>query len=385
MATVQGHCDKKFTKVKDLLEQNISSGKELGASITVNVDGKDVVNIWGGHVDHERQKSWQEDTITNIFSSTKTIAAFAILKLHDEGRLNVNDKVAKHWPEFAANGKEDVKIRHIMSHTSGLPGFEKPISLDDICDAPKMAHLLAEQAPWWTPGTASGYHSFTMGYLLGEIVLRVTGKTLKQYLAVDIAVPLKADFQLGCADADQNRRSNVVPPPPMEMPPMDPSAVVAKVMGNPVMDVNFVNTEKFCKAEIGAGNGHSNAKGLNRILRVLAADGKDDSGKKILSKEAIDLIFQEQSRGDDKVLPTMGKPIRWGIGYALTGKDTWLDFLPEGRVAVWGGYGGSLCVVDVGRRVTFTYVMNKMQNAGLGDERGKAYIAAAYEALNVDI
>jgi CubicO group peptidase (beta-lactamase class C family) len=385
MAEVHGHCDEVYAEVKELLKQNIHSGKELGASITINVEGNELVNIWGGYKDHEHQSPWNEDTITNIFSSTKTIAAFAILKLHDEGRLNVDDKVAKHWPEFAANGKQDIEVRHIMSHTSGLPGFDKPVSLDDICDAPKMARLLAEQAPWWTPGTASGYQSFTMGYLLGEIVLRVTGKTLKQYLAEDIAIPLKADFQLGCADEDQGRRSNVIPPPPMEMPSMDPNSVVARVMGNPVMDVNFVNTEKFCKAEIGAGNGHSNATGLNRILRVLAADGKDDKGNKVISKDTIDRIFEEQSRGDDKVLPTMGKPIRWGIGYALTGKGTWLDFLPEGKVAVWGGYGGSLCVVDIGRKVTFTYVMNKMQNAGLGDERGKAYIAAAYKALGVDI
>ncbi|KIW84774.1 hypothetical protein Z517_00162 [Fonsecaea pedrosoi CBS 271.37] len=381
MPAVQGHCDEKFREVQDLLQRYIDSGEELGASLAVNWDGKDVVNIWGGYADQDQKRPWEKDTITNLFSTTKTVAALAVLILVDRGLLGVNDKVAKYWPEFAANGKQDIEIRHVLSHTSGVAGFDTPLTVEDICDSAKVTALLAEQAPWWVPGTASGYHSFTQGYLVAEIVRRVTGKSLKQFIAEDIAASLGADFQLGCSGRDETRRSNVIPPPPAGPPASDPASIGFRVMTNPAMRAEFANSEPFRKAEIGAGNGHSNAHGVNRILSVISMNGQVD-GKQFISPETIDLIFQEQSNGMDHVL-AFGAPIRWGIGFALPTKGTWIDWLPTGKVCTWGGYGGSMAVMDLDRKLTISYVMNKMENVGLGSDKARAYIAAVYKAMGV--
>ena len=184
MAKVQGYCNAPFEKLKEALEENIASGEELGACITLNIDGKNVVDIWGGYFDEEKTKPWESDTITNVWSSTKTIATFACLLAHERGLLSVDDPVAKHWPEFAENGKEKVLVRHFMSHTSGVSGWEKKITGEEICDVPYSTALLAKQAPWWEPGTASGYHSATMGHLLGELIRRVTGKPVSYFAPV---------------------------------------------------------------------------------------------------------------------------------------------------------------------------------------------------------
>ncbi|EXJ66616.1 beta-lactamase [Cladophialophora psammophila CBS 110553] len=381
MSSIQGHCDEKFYEVQDLLQKYIDSGEELGASIAVNLDGKDVVDIWGGYADQDRKRPWEKDTITNLFSTTKTIAALAVLLLVDRGVLRVNDKVSKYWPDFAANGKQDIEIRHILSHTSGVAGFDTPLTVEDICDSPKVTALLAAQAPWWKPGTASGYHSFSQGYLIAELVRRVTGKSLTQFITEDIAAPLGADFQLGCLDKDEDRRSDVIPPPPAGPPPLDPASIGFRVVTNPPMRADFANSELFRKAEIGAGNGHSNAQGVNRILSVISMQGQVD-GKQFISPETIDLIFQEQSKGMDHVL-AFGSPIRWGIGFALPAEGTWIDWLPSGRLCTWGGYGGSMAVMDLDRKLTISYVMNKMDNVGLGSDKARAYIAAVYKALEV--
>ncbi|KIX92758.1 uncharacterized protein Z520_11610 [Fonsecaea multimorphosa CBS 102226] len=385
MPAVQGHTDGQLDEVKNLLQKYVDSGEELGASITVNLNGVDVVDIWGGYADRDHKRAWERDTITNIFSTTKTVAAFAVLLLVDRGVLSVNDKVSRYWPEFAANGKQDIEIRHILSHTSGVAGFDAPVTVEDICDSPKVTKLLAAQAPWWEPGTGSGYHSFTQGYLIAEIVRRVTGKSLREFIAEEIATPLDADFQLGCSDKDEPRRSDVIPPPPAGPPPLEPGSIGFRVMTNPAMRAEFANSELFRKAEIGAGNGHSNARGVNRILSVISMDGKVGVGegeRRFISPQTIDLIFQEQSNGLDHVL-AFGAPIRWGIGFALPAKNTWIDWLPEGRVCTWGGYGGSMAVVDLDRKLTISYVMNKMDNVGLGSDKARAYIGAVYKALGV--
>lgn len=386
MAQVEGHCDDQFAEVRTLLKNNIDADIELGASITVNLNGEDVVDIWGGHVDEERRRIWEKDTIVNIFSTTKLVTNIAILVLVDRGLLRPDDKIAKYWPEFGMNGKQDIEIRHVMSHSSGVPGFEAPLTLEEVCDVATVTPLLAQQSPWWTPGTASGYHSLTQGYLLGEIVRRVTGKSLTRFIAEDVAGPLNADFQLGCAKRDEPRRSNVVPPPqppPGEgPPPPDPGSIQFRVFANPPMDAAFANGETFRAAEMGAGNGHSNARGVNRILSAVALKGQVNTTR-FLAPQTVDLVFKEQVKGLDHVIPTDEKPVCFGLGFALPGKDTWIDWLPEGKVGVWGGYGGSLGIVDLERGLTITYVMNKMQMVGLGGERAQGYVHAVYRALGV--
>ncbi|KAK5064718.1 hypothetical protein LTR84_000552 [Exophiala bonariae] len=382
MSTIKGHCDEGFRGVAAQLEEFINSEEELGASVTVNLDGVDVVNIWGGYADAGKSKPWERDTISCIFSTTKTVSALAVLKLVDQGLIDVDEKVSKYWPEFAANGKLDIRVRHVLSHTCGLPGFHKQVSLEDVCDVEKATTLLAADSPWWEPGTASGYHSLTLGPLIGELVRRVSGKSLTAFIAEDIARPLEADFQLGVLEKDLSRVSPVIPPPGVAPrvppPPGEEVSMADKVFANPPMHAAFANTEIFQKSEWGAGNGHSNASAIARIMSVISLNGK--VGKtQFLSSSTIDHIFRQQAFGTDLVL---NAPICWGIGYALPMKDTILEWLPVGRrVCTWGGYGGSFVVMDLDRRLTIAYVMNKMSAVGIGSGRGKAYIAAAYRAI----
>ena len=177
MAKVEGYCNAPFEKLKELLEARIANGEELGASMVLNIDGKNVVDIWGGHADEEKTKPWDSDTITAVWSSTKTVATFACLLAHERGLINFNEPVAKYWPEFADNGKDKVLVRHVMVPLLWrfrLAGEDH--QRRSMRCAPKPRRALAKQAPWWEPGTASGYHSVTMGHLLGEIIRRATGK-----------------------------------------------------------------------------------------------------------------------------------------------------------------------------------------------------------------
>lgn len=379
MAQVQGTCQPKFEGVKKLLEELIVSGEELGASIAVNIDGEEVVDIWGGYTDLDRKEAWQKDTITNVWSSTKTVASLAVLMLIDQGKLSAFDKVAKHWPEFAANGKENIEVRHFLSHTSGVSAWDKPVTVEEICDVKASTERLATQAPWWEPGTASGYHALNMGHLLGELVRRVTGKSLTQFVAEDIAAPLNADFQIGAKEADWGRITNVVPPPagPVDFTTLPPDSITFKTFTGPGPQAAFSATPLWRQAEIGAANGHSNARALNRTASVVSLGGTVKS-KTFLDPKTIDLIFQEQSSGTDLAI---GLPLRFGIGYGLRLDDGPTAWMPKGRVCFWGGWGGSSVVMDLDRKLTFTYVMNKMGVGISGNERTRAYANKVYEAL----
>ncbi|KAK2808404.1 hypothetical protein FQN50_004789 [Emmonsiellopsis sp. PD_5] len=389
MAQVHGHCSPPFQKVQSLFQQFVDSGEEIGASITVNVDGENVIDLWGGYFDTDRTKPWTEDTLAPLASTTKMISSLAVLMLVDSGAISVHDKVSKYWPEFATNGKEDVEIRHLLSHTSGVAGWEDKMTMDEISDVIPSSAKLAKQAPWWKPGTASAYHAYNFGHLLSEIVRRVTGIGLKQFIAEKITGPLGADLQLGLVEKDWPRTTELIlpPPPSAETPDSNkPGPLFLKTIGNPMPTPGMGKRPAWRQGEIGASNGYGNARSLNTILSTITLAGREStttsSGnrKQLLSKATAELIFEEQSRGVDLA---MGVPVRFGIGYALRGDgDTWVDdWMPEGKIAYWGGAGGSLGIMDFDRRVTISYAMNKGSNSGIGNTASKAYIAAIYEAL----
>ncbi|KAI3329196.1 beta-lactamase [Xylariaceae sp. AK1471] len=386
MAEVHGNCTPQFEKVRSLLQQFIDSGEEVGASIAVNVDGEEVVNLWGGYADPESKHPWAEDTIVGIASSTKMITSLAVLMLVDSGAISVHDKVAKYWPEFAANGKENVEIRHLMSHTSGIAGWDEKITMDEICDPVTSAAKLAPQAPWWEPGTASAYHAWNFGHLIGEIVRRVTGMSLKQFIAERIAAPLGADFQLGVVEKDSPRvATSIATPPSKPAADFKPGPLFMKAIANPMPPPDMGKRPAWRQGEVGASNGYGNAHSMNQILSTITLAGKEGNGerKQLLSKATVDLIFEEQSRGMDLAI---GTPIRFGIGYALKGDGDWVnEWMPAGDIAYWGGSGGSLGVMDVGRKVTITYAMNKRSPALIGNTASRAYIREIYEALGVKI
>ena len=379
MAEIHGEHDERFEGVREALERNLLDGEELGASIAVDLDGQTVVDIWGGFRDEARTTPWTEDTVVNVWSMTKTVTSLAALVLAERGQLDVRAPVAEYWPEFAQNGKAGVEVRHLMSHTSGVSGWEQPIALEAIYDRDEATARLAAQAPWWEPGTASGYHMLDYGHLLGEVVRRVSGKPLGRFVAEEIAGPLGADFQIGAREGDWDRVADVVPPPPapFDLSDLDPSSPMVRTFTGPVGSAEAANTPAWRRAEIGAVNGHGNARSVARTLRAVSLGGEVD-GVRLLSPETIGLIFEEQADGVDLVL---GIPLRWGIGYALPRPET-LPYLPQsGRVCFWGGWGGSMVVMDVERRLTIAYAMNRMAPVMIGSDRAEAYIGAAYDAI----
>ena len=378
MVDVQGTCDARFEPVRDVLAEQLDTGNDTGASIAVDVDGRTVADLWGGWCDEEHRTPWGENTITNVWSTTKTVTNLAALMLADRGLLDPYAPVAKYWPEFAENGKERIEVRHILSHTSGVSGWEAPFTTEDMYDREAATRQLATQAPWWEPGTASGYHAQNQGHLVGELVRRLTGKTLKTFVAQEIAGPLGADFQIGAIEADWGRIAPVTPPPPLpfDLASLDPGSPVYKTFTGPVADAAAANTPAWRRAELGALNGHGNARSVARILRVLALGG-EVGGVRLLSPDAIGLIFDEQSHGPDLVL---GVPLRFGIGYALPETET-VPYIPPGRTCFWGGWGGSVILMDLDARTTISYMMNKMGPGIIGSDRSEAYVRAIQDCL----
>jgi CubicO group peptidase (beta-lactamase class C family) len=378
MADIDGTCDERFRAVRSELEQCLHAGDELGASILVDLDGTIAVDLWGGHRDEARSQPWQRDTITNVWSSTKTVTSLAALMLVDRGELDVAAPVARYWPEFAAAGKQDVLVRHLLSHTSGVSGLEQPAVGEDLYDWEKATARYASQAPWWPPGSASGYHALNFGHLIGEVVRRITGTSLKQFIADEIAGPLGADFQIGAAERDWDRIADVVPPPPLplDFAALGPDSLTVKTLTGPFIDATEANTPGWRRADIGAANGHGNARSVARIMSVIPRGGEVD-GVRLLRPDTIELIFREQANGIDVVL---GAPLRFGVGYGLPQLDT-IPYIPDEKICFWGGWGGSVIIMDVGRRATIAYMMNKMGPGIIGSDRAERYVRAIYGAL----
>lgn len=377
MAEVSGTCDARFAPLRDALAEQLAK-EELGASVVLDVDGETVVDIWGGWRDTERRTPWAEDTITNVWSTTKTVTNLAALMLIDRGLLDAYAPVADHWPEFAANGKAQIELRHILSHTSGVSGWDAPFEVPDMYDWDTSTQRLAAQAPWWEPGTASGYHANNQGHLVGELVRRVTGVPLKQFVAEQIAGPLGADFQIGAAERDWPRIAPVVPPPPLpiDLASLPPESPMFKTFTGPVADAGNANTPGWRRADMGALNGHANARSVARIIKALALGGAVN-GTRLLSPDTIELIFDQQSHGTDLVL---GVPLRFGIGYALPETET-VPYVPQGRACYWGGWGGSVILMDLDARTTISYMMNKMGPGVIGSDRSETYVRTIRDCL----
>ena len=378
MTPTQGFCAEGFEPVREALEQQLASGEELGASVCVTVDGEPVVDIWGGYADEEQTTPWAEDTIVNVFSITKTMTALSALLLVDRGGLDVYRKVSHYWPEFAANGKADIEVRHLLSHTAGVSGWERPIELEDIYDHETSSARLAAQAPWWEPGTASGYQALNYGHLVGEVIRRVDGRSLGRFFAEELAGPLGADFHIGTGPEHFGRIAPMVPPPAIEfdMSTLDQDSILVKTLTCPLLDIEKTNSAAWRQAEIGAVNGHGNARSIARLQSLISCGGELD-GTRMLSPSTVELIFEQQADGIDLGIAT---PVRFGIGYGLPHPQT-APLVPDGRVCWWAGFGGSMVVNDLDNRVTFAYAMNKMAPGLIGSDRADAYLAAAFGAV----
>lgn len=324
---------------------------------------------------------WAEDTIACVFSTTKTMTSLAALVLVDRGELDLDANVAAYWPEFAAQGKARIKVRHLLSHTSGVSGWDRPVTIDDVYDRDRSTAMLAAQAPWWEPGAASGYHALTYGHLIGEVIRRITGRRLGEFFAAQVAGPLGADFHIGLPTSEFPRVANLGPWPPQPTGPahLDPNGPAFKTFNGPDMSKNieWSRTERWRRADIGAANGHGNARSIVRIQSAVACGG-EVAGVRLLSPKTIDRIFEVQSDGIDLVL---GMRLKIGVGYGLPWPEV-LPFVPEGRVCFGAGAGGSLVLADADRRMTVAYVMNKMALCPIVSPIAAALVERVYDIVD---
>jgi CubicO group peptidase (beta-lactamase class C family) len=377
--TIHGQFDSKFSRVHDVLAANLASGADIGASVAVYLGGEPVVDIWGGWLDRERTMPWARDTIVNTFSTTKTMTALCALILADRGVLDLDAPVAKYWPEFAAAGKERVLVRHLLGHTSGLPGWTEKVTIADILDREKAVGLLAKQAPWWEPGTRSGYHPITYGPLIGEVIRRATGKTLGRFFREEVAGPLSAEYHIGTLPEHDACSAPLFQSSPA-IAPLGDGSIYDRVFFNPLVLPQDAFTLAWRRGELGGSNGYGNARGVAAIQSVLS-NGGQVHGVRLMSQKGCERVLEVQSDGTDLVL---GYPLRWGIGYAVNSAmfdEVYGRRLTGRRIAYWCGSGGSLCMNDLDARMTVAYVMNKHVEDGGIDQRGIDVIVAAYDSL----
>lgn len=370
---VHGHCDEKFAAVRQVMAANLASGADLGASFCATINGETVVDIWGGWADVEKTRAWDADSIVNVYSTTKTMCAITALLLADRGEIDFAAPVARYWPEFAANGKEAVTVGHLMSHSSGLSGWEEEMAGEDLYDWEKATSLLAAQAPWWEPGSAPGYHAITQGYLVGEVVRRVAGKSIGTVFREEIAEPLGADFHIGLPASEDHRVADL--DPPNGAIGDFSSEIQRKSLANPPIDPLVTRTREWRGAEIPAAGGTGNARSVARVHTMIANGGELD-GKRIMSEAGTRKLLEQQIEGHDMVLLNM--PIRYGLGFGLPGE---MLPMPNKNMAFWGGYGGSLSVIDFDARASYAFVMNRMHPSLVGDTRSAGLLGAMWMAM----
>ncbi|MET7682828.1 serine hydrolase domain-containing protein [Streptomyces sp. NPDC005423] len=363
MAEIQGAYDELFAAVPTALAALLDAG-DVGGSVAVFVDGEPVVDVWGGFADAARTVPWERSTIAGVFSVTKTMTALCALVLADRGELDLDAPVARYWPEFAAEGKERVLVRHVLAHTAGLPDWEGPV--EELYDWPAATARLAATPPRWEPGTAAGYHSLTQGFLVGEVVRRITGRTVGEVLTDEVTGPLGADFRIGLTAEHDHRVALAVPPPSRDEDYLAsaPSPAASSGAGTRLR-VRDGNSVAWRRAQIPAASGFGNARSVALVQSVMACGGTV-RGVRLLSRAGCERARVEQFAGEDRVL---GMPMRWGLGYGLFG-----------TTFGWGGWGGSLVMVEPDARLAVAYVTNQMREPG-DDSRGLDLVMAAYDGL----
>ncbi|MEC7899489.1 MAG: serine hydrolase domain-containing protein [Actinomycetota bacterium] len=377
MTEICGNYDPAFAQVVDAFEKNFEEG-DLGACCAVFVDGQVVVDIWGGIADFEKNTLWEKDTIVNVWSTTKTMAAICTLMLYDRGLIDLESPVYKYWDIFAQNGKENVLISHLLSHSAGLPGFDSPITEDQLFDWDYTCNRLASQATWWDPGSVSGYHPMTQGWLLGEVVRRVDGRTLGNFFREEVAEKIGADFHIGLSEKHFDRVALLdtsAVDGPVVLTDETPHHFVERVEQHGRLGAKIANSDRWRKSEFPAANGHGNARSVAFIHNLIACNGASDEFE-LLSPDTVKRIFEIQTDDTDLIL---GVPIRHGMGFGL--RSDLMPISPNENACFWGGWGGSLAVIDVDARMSFAYVMNRMAPSLQHDMRAGRTLMATHAAL----
>ncbi|MFI7639401.1 serine hydrolase domain-containing protein [Nonomuraea sp. NPDC049400] len=382
------HCDPRFSRVREVFEGHLADGAELGAAFAVYLDGEPVVDLWGGVADRHTGRLWESDTPAFAYSCTKAITATVLLQLAERGLVDVSGAVADVWPEFAARGKGAVTVEHLLTHQSGLPVVEEPVPVEEFGDQAAIAARLAGQAPLWEPGSAHGYHALSYGFLVGEVIRRVTGKSVGELVAAEIAEPLGLELWVGAPDtviartarlkAGERPRAAVteatggVPDVLAEMAKaaLDPQSLMNRSLGNPGMHLlkGGANHPVILRAGWPAAGVVTTARGLAGFYRSLIAGD-------LLRPETLREAVRPRVHGPDRVLLL---DTSFGLGYM---RPSMTFLMPSQSAFGHSGLGGSLGVGDPERGLAIGYVMNKMANAVSGNLRGLRLVQAVYDSL----
>jgi CubicO group peptidase (beta-lactamase class C family) len=394
---IDGTHDPRFARVREEFERNFAERGEVGASVCVTVDGETVVDLWGGTADPTTGRAWDRDTVGHVWSATKGATALCAHILAARGQVDLDAPVTAYWPEFGKNGKESVLVRHLLSHQAGLPAVREPLPAGCFYDWRLMADALAAEEPFWRPGTRNGYHALTFGFLVGEVVRRVSGRTLGEFFADEVAGPLGLEFWLGLPEEHEHRVAPtipVAPPGPSDPVPSlylaalsDPTSVQGLMLANSggyMLIPGESDSRAAHAAEMGAVGGITQARGLAGMYRPLALGGSADGVTLVGPEQLYRMGAIVSATSVDAVLLV---PTRWTQGYTKTTDNRHLPIADREGILLseeaFGhpGMGGSLGFADPRARVSFGYTMNR-QGSGLGvNERGQSLVDAVYATL----
>lgn len=378
---IHGDCDPRFSGVRDALANNFATHDELGSAVTIYHEGQKVVDLWGGHMDAARSKPWREDTLCIMYSIAKSICATSVHILADRGLVDLEAPVADYWPEFAQNGKSDIKVRHIISHNCGVC-FADATETGDIYHYDRMIAALEVQEPAWPAGTKGAYNTVNIGYLAGEVVRRVTGTPIQQFVQENICEPLGVDYQIGVQDADLDRVADLQPNPAGSA--MAAQAATGETplsrawRPNPKpMNTDVQNSREFRTSGIPSFGGFGEARAMARIYAALANGGEID-GVRILSPEAVARATVTQWTEDADGMT--GRPMRYAMGYAKNPPGATIMGPNENAFGHLGS-GGARALADPDRNLALCFVSD-LHSEGFGvGVRTEAIVSAAFASL----
>ena len=385
---VDGLVEPGFEGVRDAFARNFVEHDEVGAGFCLHVEGRKVVDVWGGTVDRTSNQPYDENTLQLVFSTTKGATASCFNLLVQRGLIDLDAPVATYWPEFAQSGKESIPVRWLVSHKGGLATIDKRLALEEVLAWEPIVEALEVQEPLWEPGTAHGYHAVTFGWVVGELIRRVDGRGLGQFFAEEIAGPLGLEFWIGLPESEEHRVAPVIGslvPDGSEIPPelkemfeqfIGPDSLLTRALTlNGVFDISDWNTRAVHAAEIGAANGITNARSLSRMYAGLTGPLADAPAAPLFTAEQIEQARQRQTEGNDQVLFV---ETSFGLGYMVSSA-----FSPFGGPGSFGhpGAGGSVGFADPDNHLAVGYVMNRMMQNLSGDPRTRGLIKASYDAV----
>ncbi len=378
---IHGQCAPRFEAVQRAFASLMNQPGQRGASVSVYWRGELAVNLWAGTRDKEGKLPWQQDTLVNIFSTSKGVTALAVQRALDLGLLDLQKTVAYYWPEYGCEGKKDTRVAWILNHRAAQPALKTPLPDEALFDWERMTTTLARESPWWQPGSTHGYHMVTVGWLIGEVFRRAVGVSMAEFLRAEVTGPLGLDLLLGVPDAQFGRLADLAGT--RERPPAgrlyllgrmqaEPESMTARALTNPMSLSNSSNTAAWRRMELPSANMHATAAALAALYGKVAC-------REFLSQQALQRCQQEESAGDDPVLHTR---TRFGPGFMLNQiGNIEGEFGPGAQAFGHPGSGGSLAFADPGNELGFAYLMNQMGPYGLVDPRPQALVQAVYECL----